>query len=172
MSSAMRAAASSTFRWDESSHSQTTMTFQPNPLRSLVFLTSRATFLANFSSQNAVLLFGVEAILQPSCRCQKQPWTRITVLNLGRTISGFPGRRRSFTRNLRPRACNARRRASSGDVSLERMRDIRSDRSPGERKSGIPRRYSSPPVRVRINSKKGKPRTISPGTSKDLYRHW
>jgi hypothetical protein len=76
---------------EESSHSQITKTRQPPAINAALTLASRVTFLSNFSIQNLVLLFGVVAILQPSCLCQKQPWTKTTVLYRGNTRSGFPG---------------------------------------------------------------------------------
>jgi hypothetical protein len=52
---------------------------------------SRATLRANLSSQNARRVFGVVAFLHPGCRCQKQPWTKITLLMDGMQMSGVPG---------------------------------------------------------------------------------
>lgn len=46
--------------------------------------------LANFFSQNSTRLFGVYAYLQPLCRCQKQPFTKIAVLYFARNMSGCP----------------------------------------------------------------------------------
>ena len=40
--------------------------------------------------QKSTLVPGVVVALQP-WRCQKQPWTNKTALNLGKTISGDPG---------------------------------------------------------------------------------
>ncbi len=69
-SPAILLAVSATFRPDASSHSQTTITFQPRASRRSVARASRVVFRSNFSIQNAVLLFGIVAILQPWCRCK------------------------------------------------------------------------------------------------------
>lgn len=74
------------------SHSQTIITRQPAVFNCSTAAASRATFLLNFSIQNSVLDLGVVATLQPSCRCQKQPCTKMTVRYFVRTMSGFPGR--------------------------------------------------------------------------------
>ena len=128
-------AASTAFRLELSSHSQMTITFHPWSFSNSSDLASRATFRSNFSCQNPVLLFGVVATLQPSCLCQKHPWTKTAVRYLGNTMSGLPGRSLRCRRNLKPIAWSSRRSATSGEVFLERIRDMRSDRSAGLRKS-------------------------------------
>src|SRR5687767_14488378 len=76
----------------DSSHSQTITDFHPS-LRSARRCTlSRAALPVSFSSQNSRRFVGVVQFLHPLWRCQKQPWTKITVLYFGRTISGLPGR--------------------------------------------------------------------------------
>jgi hypothetical protein len=135
ISKAVRRAASVARRPDPSSHSHTIITRQPFAFRSSVDCVSRAMFRSNFSTQNSVLLFGVVAILHPLCRCQKHPWTKITVLYRVSTISGLPGRSLRCSLNRKPSACNARRSATSGEVFEERIRDMRFDRSDGLRKS-------------------------------------
>ena len=89
---------------------------------------SLRTFESNLLSQKFCRDLGVYAYGHFSCRCQKHPWTNITVLNRGRTISGLPGR--SFRCNLKryPFLCNIERIASSGFVLLPRIRDIISER--------------------------------------------
>lgn len=59
-------------RGDRVSHSQMTTTRHPKARSSSITRRSRATFPANLASQNSVLVFGIEALLQV-CRCQKQP---------------------------------------------------------------------------------------------------
>lgn len=55
------------------SHSQMTKTLHPNLRRSANAWRSRATFLSNFSCQYRIRDLGVDALLHPGCRCQKQP---------------------------------------------------------------------------------------------------
>jgi len=57
---------------------------------------------SNFDNQNSAFVLGVVALLHPSWRCQKQPWTKTTALYLGSTISGLPGRSRRCSRNRYP----------------------------------------------------------------------
>jgi hypothetical protein len=56
--------------------------------------------------------------------CQKQPFMKMTFRRDGKTMSGVPGRSRRCKRNLYPREWRMRRTATSGAVSLPRMRDI------------------------------------------------
>lgn len=46
----------------------------------------------NFSNQYSLFSEGVVHLLHPLCLCQKQPFTKITVLYFGSTISGVPSR--------------------------------------------------------------------------------
>ena len=46
----------------------------------------------NLFSQNEVRVRGVVVRGHPSCRCQKQPWTKITFFRPGKQMSGVPGR--------------------------------------------------------------------------------
>ena len=53
--------------------------------------------LANFASQNSLRDLGKWVFLQP-CRCQKQPWTKITARRRPKTRSGRPGSSRTWVR--------------------------------------------------------------------------
>lgn len=86
------------FSW----HSHMTITFHPMSSSCFLCNTSFLTFLSNFSTQNSVRVLGVVAYLQPSCRCQKQPFIKIAVLYFGSTTSGFPGYLLSFFLNRNP----------------------------------------------------------------------
>lgn len=104
------------------SHCQITSTFQPSFRSLLLFFLSRNTFSSNFFFQNWSLVFGVYARRQPLWRCQKQPWTNMTVEYFGRTISGLPGRFRAFLRNRNPALCRADLTRISGLVFVPLMR--------------------------------------------------
>jgi hypothetical protein len=106
------------------SHSHIVMTFQPISLNSWLCLMSFSILRWNFCCQYSELVLGVAAYLQPSCLCQKQPWTKITVLYFGRTISGFPGRAVTFFRYLNPQRNKYFRTLTSIEVFVLRMRDI------------------------------------------------
>lgn len=71
------------------SHCQTTNTLYPMPDNSTYVFLSRIILLDIFSFQNSVFVVGNADFLQFSCPCQKQPFTKITALYLGKTISGF-----------------------------------------------------------------------------------
>ena len=102
-------------------HSHTTTTFHPKARRAVVLRRSRSTLAANLLDQNWLLLDGVDANLQPTCRCQKQPWTNTTVLHLASTTSGRPGRSRRWRLYLNPIRCRKRRTVRSGPVSRLRI---------------------------------------------------
>jgi hypothetical protein len=123
------------FLAEETWHSHTMNTRHPSLRKRDTFRRSLATFVENLSFQYCVLLFGVVAMAQPGCRCQKQPLTKMSALYLGSTTSGVPARSRRCREYLKPRACKCRRNNSSGNVSRPGMRDIRSDRCLGVRKS-------------------------------------
>ena len=72
-------------------HSQTVTTFQPSFLMALTLRRSLATFFSNLSAQKDTRVFGIVAFEQDTWRCQKHPWTKITLLRSGKTISGVPG---------------------------------------------------------------------------------
>ena len=99
-------------------HSQTIATRQPASRRSRRLRWSRSVFASNFALQNLSRVAGVVVYGQPACRCQKQPCTKHTAPNRRNTRSGVPGSLRSCKRYRSPRAWMARRRATSGRVSL------------------------------------------------------
>lgn len=110
-----RFAAASTFR--RISHSQIRTTCQPASLAAWLFRRSRSRFVDSFCSHRAA--FGPrncagECAGHP---CQKHPSTNTATRYLGRTKSGVQrGLTGRCTLNLRPRACTALRRPSSGFV--------------------------------------------------------
>ena len=73
------------------SHSQTIITYHPDSSNSFIFCLSRIIVLFIFWSHHSVLVFGTTKYLHFECPCQKHPLIKITVLSLGKTISGFPG---------------------------------------------------------------------------------
>jgi hypothetical protein len=105
-------------------HSQITRTVQPSFSRLCRHCRSLMTLALNFWFQKAFRLFGEYVNLQFLCRCQKHPFTKTTVRNLGRTISGQPGSCLTWMRKRKPNRCNKDRTASSGFVSLERILDM------------------------------------------------
>ena len=106
------------------SHSHTTRVFHPCLSSSLLTISCRLTVFWNFFVQKSCLLLGVYAYLQPGCRCQKQPWTKITALYLGKTISGQPGSLLTWIRNLYPILWSMERTITSGFVSLPLILDM------------------------------------------------
>lgn len=110
-------------------HSQTTITRQPRRRSSLRERSSRSTLRANFASQNSRRVSGVVAREHPLCRCQKQPFTKITVPYFRSTMSGVPGNALSHRRNRNPSPCSNDRMRFSGPVSLLRTRDILRERA-------------------------------------------
>ena len=86
-----------------SSHSHTTITFQPIASSSACCLISRSWLRSSFALQNSTFDFGTRvAFGQFSCICQKQPLMNTIVRYFGNTTSGCPGYRLSFLRNRRP----------------------------------------------------------------------
>jgi hypothetical protein len=73
-------------------HSHTTRTSHPRSFRFLIFALSRFTFVIRLVSQYARLVAGRTVPNRHLWECQKHPWTKITILCLGKTISGRPGR--------------------------------------------------------------------------------
>lgn len=112
----------------ESSHSHRMSGSQPCFRRERIARLSRSRVAANFPLQNSAFDFGMYANRHARCRCQKHPCTKMTFLLLGKAKSGVPGKSRRWSRNRYPRACASLRTASSGFVSLPRMRDIAADR--------------------------------------------
>jgi hypothetical protein len=84
-------------------------------------------FALNFSLQNAAFLVGLVVRAQPSCRCQKHPWTNTTHRLARLAKSGLPGRSRLCTRNRRPKAWASLRTASSAEVPLCLIRPMRAE---------------------------------------------
>ncbi len=72
-------------------HSQTVITRQPSARSRREERRSRRTFASNFSRQNVVRDLGEYASVQPGCRCQKQPCTKIAKRCRRMTTSGEPG---------------------------------------------------------------------------------
>ena len=102
-----------------SSHSQIVLTLQPSRRSLRSFAMSRALLPSSFGSQNRLLLCGILPFRQ-RCACQKQPLTCKAVEYFGSTMSGQPGRLRTWRRNRKPIAWSARRTVTSGRVSLDR----------------------------------------------------
>lgn len=98
------------------SHSQTVTVRKPSFPSSAVFLASRSTFFRNFSCQKLRLAFGVVAAVQPSCLCQKQPWTNTAKFRRWLARSGRPARVRTFVLQRMPNSRNASRTLTSGRV--------------------------------------------------------
>ncbi len=102
------------------SHSQMTSTRQPSLFSAEICSVSLATLRSNFARQTAELEVGIVARSHRLCWCQKQPWTKIAFLRLGKTISGFPGKSRRWSRNRYPIWCAIRRTRNSGPVFVLR----------------------------------------------------
>jgi len=95
---------------------------QPRSQRACRFLSSRPTLSRNFCCQKTSRDFGEYANLQPGCRCQKHPCTKMTFRLVRRTMSGRPGRSLEWRRYPMPRLRRARLTTSSGPVFLLRIR--------------------------------------------------
>lgn len=108
-------------------HSQTTATRKPCRESSRSVFTSRATFLSNFSFQNAEWDLG-RVVIEHPCWCQKQPFTKTTTLYRSTKMSGLPGRSRRCKRKRKPFPNSAFRTRISGFVSLEWTARIISER--------------------------------------------
>jgi hypothetical protein len=92
------------FTESDVSHSQMTITRQP-AARSCRFLrASRLVLASNFSRQNSTRVLGIVALPHKACLCQKHPCTKMTVLSLGSTRSGVPGRSLRCSLKRKPRA--------------------------------------------------------------------
>jgi hypothetical protein len=111
------------------SHSQMTTTRQLFKRSCRTALRSRARLRSNFSIQKLARVFGVVARRHLGCRCQKQPWTKITVRQRGRTRSGRPAKEGLCNRKRYPSRWTALRTARSGTEFLPRTRRIKSERS-------------------------------------------
>lgn len=77
-------------------------TRQPDSSNSKIFFSSLNTLFFNLGFQYWALLVGFFDRGHPSCWCQKQPCTKMTILYFGSTISGLPGRSLRLMRNLKP----------------------------------------------------------------------
>lgn len=104
-------------------HSQTVRIRQPRCSIDDRAAASTSWFFSILIRQNFTLDVG-HLNRRQSWPCQKQPWARTTALYLGKTISGFPGRCRTWRRNRNPRENNPLRRSISGFVSFPRIPDI------------------------------------------------
>lgn len=99
-----------------SSCSHTCMAVQPRSFSLESFRRSLSWFSTTFASQNCAFDFGLTRCSgQP---CQKHPSTKMAKRIAANTISGRPGRSRRCNLNRRPFRCKARRKSSSGPVSL------------------------------------------------------
>ena len=101
-----------------------TIVFQPIARNSSRTRASRALFRFSFSVHHSTRVRGGRNSGQPSCPCQKQPFTKIAVLYLRNTISGVPGRRFTFTRKRKPQWNRYLRTIISGFVFLPLIIDM------------------------------------------------
>ena len=111
------------------SHSQIITTRQPSSDSSFLTRPSRATFLLILPIQYSRLALGVRAPRAQSWPCQKQPCTKMTVPQRGKTTSGFPGNPHPPRRKRSPLRWSMLRILSSGRVSdpfTARMTRLRS----------------------------------------------
>ncbi len=109
------------------SHCQITSVRHPCAPSSNRTRRSRSTFRSNFACQKSSRDLGCVAFLQPSCRCQKQPCTKIATFHRGNTRSGVPGKSVRCSLNLKPSEWATRRTLSSGTVLRPFTRDINQD---------------------------------------------
>lgn len=117
-----RARMTSRTRLPRVSHSHITKTRHPPSRSELMASMSRALFRASLGSQYCRF----EPTLRDPAEqfgqlCQKHPWTNMQACLLGKTMSGFPGRRASWSVKRRPALCRAERTSLSGTVSLSRI---------------------------------------------------
>ena len=106
------------FSW----HYQITITFHPNAFSWFSASLSRFWVPEILSIHHSVRVLGITKYRQPSCPCQKQPLINSTVLYLGKTISGFPGRVFTFSLYLKLLANKNCRTSISGFVFFPFMR--------------------------------------------------
>jgi len=100
------------------SHSHTVSACQPAASSSCRFLLSRICVFSNFGTQYSRFDFGVCAILQPGCWCQKHPCMNTTFFRPFNTRSGLPGNSFPCNRYPNPSARISRLTALSGEVSF------------------------------------------------------
>lgn len=85
---------------------------------------SRSLLRLIFFSQKSVFVLGIRKYLQPSCPCQKHPFTNTHVRYLRNTISGWPGSRGLLSRYRNPCRHRYLRTSISGFVFAERIEAI------------------------------------------------
>src|SRR5690606_4133494 len=100
------------------SHSQMTIEFHPLSFKSFIALMSLFIVSSILSCHHCVLVLGNTKYLHPLCPCQKQPFTKITVLYLVSVKSGFPGSFLLCSLYLKPLLCRYFRTSNSGFVLL------------------------------------------------------
>lgn len=100
------------------SHCHTTNAVQPSSRSRDSLRRSLATFASNFLAQKFACVFGIEDSRQPSCRCQKHPCTKTTILAFEKTRSGVPGSESTCSRYRSPARWSWRLRRSSGAVFI------------------------------------------------------
>ncbi len=101
-------------------HSQMVATRQPKAFRHCSAFASRFLFPLIFFLQNEARVLGRRKFAQ-SWPCQKHPFTKITALYLGSTMSGFPGSSFTCSRKRKPSAWMALLIIRSGRVFLPFM---------------------------------------------------
>lgn len=109
-------------------HCQTVTTLQPACLSFRAARRSRFLFVAIFRHQKSELVVGSLALVQLTCPCQRQPFTKMATFARLIAKSGLPGSVLSFLRYFTP---SPRKRAAtlpSGDVRLLFTRDMISPR--------------------------------------------
>lgn len=110
-------------------HCQTTRYFHPRARSFRLFILSRAALPSIFVRQNVLRVAGIEARLHLLWPCQKQPWTKITRLCRGSTMSGRPGKRFSYRRNRYPMRRIIERTRLSGAEFFDPILRMISERS-------------------------------------------
>ena len=103
------------------------MTFRPSFISKSEFLSSRDLLFDIFFLQKSIFEDGNFPFLQ-LCPCQKHPFINITVLYLGKTISGLPGNVLTLIRYQNPFENKNLRTKISGFVFFPPILDIISDR--------------------------------------------
>ena len=112
------------------SHSQMVMQCQPISANRFCVSISLSWFLLIFATQNSRFVLGI--LQQPSCPCQKHPFTKIQVRYFFSTKSGCPGNLGELSRYRNPLLHNPLRTIISGFVSFPRIAAIFLCRCSGE----------------------------------------
>jgi hypothetical protein len=81
----------------DNSHSHITSDRHREAASFLRLTRSRNRFASNFERQKITLDFGMRARGHPRWRCQKQPWTKMTLRAPMKTMSGAPGMSRRWS---------------------------------------------------------------------------